>query len=43
MTTKKWEALYKRKTKNEKIKIEDIVKILLQNRGLKTKKEILHF
>jgi single-stranded-DNA-specific exonuclease len=35
----KWEVLSKLKTKNEKVKIEEILNILLENRGLTTKKQ----
>ena len=35
----RWEILTKLKIKNEKVKNEDIVEILLKNRGLKTKKQ----
>lgn len=37
---KKWEILKKIKTQTAKIKTEDIIEILLKNRGLKTQKEI---
>ena len=37
---KKWEIINKIKVKSEKFKIEDIIKILLDNRGLKTEKEL---
>jgi single-stranded-DNA-specific exonuclease len=36
---KKWQLEYKPKTLNLKLQNEDIVKILLENRGIKTKKE----
>ncbi len=39
----KWEILSKLKTQNAKLKTEDVIKILLANRGLKTKKEIEEF
>src|SRR5258708_6591885 len=38
MTMKKWEI--KKRIKNKELKIEDIIAILLENRGLKDKKEI---
>ena len=37
---KKWEILKKIKTQTAKVKTEDIIEILLENRGLKTQKEI---
>lgn len=40
---KKWEIFNKSKVKSRKSKVEDIVKILLENRGLKTKKDIEFF
>ncbi len=40
---KKWEIINKVKIKNEKVKIEDIVKVLLANRNLNTKKEVEEF
>jgi single-stranded-DNA-specific exonuclease len=39
----RWKILNKRKTQNAKRKTEEIIKILLQNRGIKTKKEIEKF
>src|SRR3989344_4496915 len=36
---KKWEIVEKRKSKNEKLKTEEIISILLKNRGITTKKE----
>ena len=36
---KKWEVLTKLKTGSAKLKNEEVVKILLENRGIKTKKE----
>ncbi len=38
-TSKKWEILEKFKTKDSKLKTQDIVKVLLNNRGIRTKKE----
>ncbi|HYK08145.1 MAG TPA: single-stranded-DNA-specific exonuclease RecJ [Candidatus Eisenbacteria bacterium] len=35
----KWEVFNKLKNKNEKVKIEDILHILMENRGLTTKKQ----
>ncbi len=40
---KKWEIESKFKIKNSKLRIEDIIKILLQNRNIKTKKEVDSF
>lgn len=40
---KKWEILNKSKIKNEKLKIDDLVRLLLRNRGLKTNKEVEGF
>ncbi len=40
---KKWEILNRLKIEDLRFKIEDLVKILLENRGLKTKKEIEEF
>jgi len=37
---KKWQALGKLKINDSGFKIDDLIKILLENRGLKTKKEI---
>jgi single-stranded-DNA-specific exonuclease len=36
---KKWETLNKLKVKSERLKVEDLVDLLLENRGIKTKKE----
>jgi len=38
--TKNWEILQKLQNKNNKLQIKDILKLLLENRGLKTKKDI---
>src|SRR3990172_4644627 len=38
-TMKKWEVLRKLKVKSEKLKVEEIVDVLLENRGIKTNKE----
>lgn len=43
MKEKRWEVLNNRKIEGKKLKIEDILKILFKNRGLKTKKEINEF
>jgi len=40
---KKWKILNELKIKNHELKIEDITKILLENREIKTKKEIKGF
>jgi len=40
---KNWKILNKRKTKNEKRKAEEILRILFENRGIKTKKDIEDF
>ena len=40
---KKWETVSKFKSQKSKVKIEEIIEILLENRGLKTKKEIDNF
>ena len=40
---KNWQILYKIKNQKSKIKSEEIVKIFLENRGIKTKKEIEKF
>ena len=40
---KKWEVLTKLKTKNSKFKNDEVIKILLVNRGIKTKKETEEF
>ena len=40
---KKWETINKSKIKNQKSKIDEVIKILLDNRGLKTKKDIEEF
>ncbi|MBI5620509.1 single-stranded-DNA-specific exonuclease RecJ [Candidatus Gottesmanbacteria bacterium] len=40
---KKWEIIGKSKVKSQKFNVEDIVKILLENRGLTTKKDIERF
>lgn len=40
---KRWEVGNKSKIKNKILKIDEIIKILLENRGLKTKKEIQAF
>ena len=40
---KKWETIEKVKSQKSKVKSEEIVKILLENRGIKTKKEIDDF
>ena len=36
---KKWEMLHRSKTQSEKLKVEELVDILLKNRGIKTAKE----
>lgn len=36
---KKWKVLGKLKTKDEKLKVEDVVDVLLKDRGIKTKKQ----
>lgn len=41
--TKNWQILTKLKTKNLKLRTEDIINILLENRGLKTEKERKEF
>jgi single-stranded-DNA-specific exonuclease len=40
---KKWETVNKLKAQIEKFKVEDVIEILLENRGLKTDKEIDEF
>ena len=40
---KKWEILGKLKVKSEKLKVEDVVQLLLKNRGIKTQKERKEF
>ncbi len=40
---KKWETIGKFKSEKAKVKSEEIIKILLENRGLNTKKEIDNF
>jgi single-stranded-DNA-specific exonuclease len=40
---KKWGTVAKLKTENSKFKIDEVVKILLQNRGIETKKETEDF
>ena len=40
---KKWETINKLKIQNLKFKIDDVIALLLENRGLKTKKEIEEF
>ena len=40
---KRWQIIKKQKTDNKKQTTEDIIKIILQNRGLKTKKQIKEF
>src|SRR6185312_4902219 len=40
---KKWEILRKLKVKSEKLKVEGVIEIILENRGLKTKKDIDSF
>lgn len=41
--SKKWETLNKVKSQKLKVKINDVINILLENRGLKTKKEVEEF
>ena len=43
MSTKKWKMLDKNKTQNLKPKIEDVIRILLHNRNISTKKETEEF
>ncbi|MGH7203718.1 MAG: single-stranded-DNA-specific exonuclease RecJ, partial [Candidatus Levyibacteriota bacterium] len=38
--SKRWNVLRKSKVKNEKLKVDDILAILLENRGFKTQKDI---
>ncbi len=40
---KKWKILNKLKVKNEKLKVDGLIKILLENRRIKTKKEVDEF
>ncbi|MDO8657520.1 MAG: single-stranded-DNA-specific exonuclease RecJ [Candidatus Levybacteria bacterium] len=40
---KKWETINKLKVENGKLKVNEIIKLLLENRGIKTKKEIEEF
>ena len=40
---KKWKILNESRIKNQELRIEDITKALLENRGIKTKKEIEEF
>ncbi|MFZ5844916.1 MAG: single-stranded-DNA-specific exonuclease RecJ [Patescibacteria group bacterium] len=40
---KKWQIIEKLKVKSEKLKVEDIVSLLLKNRGFKTKSETEEF
>ena len=40
---KKWEKLSQLRITNDQLRIEDIIQVLLANRGLKTKKEIAAF
>ncbi len=40
---KQWQILNKVKSQKSKVKIDDLVKILLENRGIKTKKEVDNF
>jgi single-stranded-DNA-specific exonuclease len=40
---KKWQLEYKLKTENAKLKDEDLIRILLENRGIKGKKEVADF
>lgn len=40
---KKWQVEYKFRIKNSELRIDDIIQILLDNRGIKTKKEIEEF
>jgi single-stranded-DNA-specific exonuclease len=40
---KKWEILNELRIKNDEFRIDDVIKILLENRGLKSKKEIEEF
>lgn len=40
---KKWNVLYQNKNKKINLKNEEILQVLLQNRGIKTKKEIKEF
>ncbi|MCL4353094.1 single-stranded-DNA-specific exonuclease RecJ [Patescibacteria group bacterium] len=41
--SKKWEIIGKLKTQNSKVEISDLLKVLLKNRGINTKKEIGKF
>ncbi len=43
MQDKRWEVLYKPKTQNSKFNSEEIVNILLTNRGVKTEKQKIEF
>jgi single-stranded-DNA-specific exonuclease len=40
---KRWKTVNKLKVKSEKLKVNKVIKLLLKNRGLKTKKEIGEF
>ncbi|MDO8461214.1 MAG: single-stranded-DNA-specific exonuclease RecJ, partial [bacterium] len=40
---KKWETLYKIKDQRSKIKTDEVIRILLKNRGLRAKEEIDEF
>ena len=40
---KRWKTLNKLKGKREKGKVDEVIKVLLENRGLKTKKEVKEF
>src|SRR6266404_4520002 len=41
--SKRWEVLKESRIKNQELRVKDIIDILLENRGLKTKKEIEAF
>src|SRR5437879_3079595 len=41
--SKRWEVQNNLKAQNENIKVDEVIKILLENRGLKTTKEIDNF
>ena len=40
---KKWNVLKKFKVQSSKFKVDELVKILLENRGVKTRKEVDEF
>lgn len=40
---KRWQILKKRKSKSEKLKADEIINILLKNRGLRTEKQVQEF